>query len=346
MNLLSVLLPTYNEAGNLAPLVGEIKKTVPDAEIIIIDDASPDGTGETADRLASEYENVRVIHRAQKLGLSSAVLVGAAVSEGQFVAVMDCDMQHPPQLLAAMLKTAQSGADVVIASRYTEGGGSSAGIFRRALSRGATVVTHLMMPETRKIMDPLSGYFLCRRELLLKVRVPSGSYKILLPLIASMGLNKRIMEIPFVFAKRYAGKSKFGVSETVRFLYLLLNLSNYRLFKFVAVGVAGAIVNELLLFLLVPHMELLLASAAAIEASIVSNFAMNNVWTFARRKSSSLFSRFAKYNGIALIGAVTNITLLAVLVLARLEYLAANFVGIVAGFAANYLGSEHMVWKL
>lgn len=344
MAALTVEIPTYNEAANLPLLVEQLEQLPIDMEIVVIDDSSPDGTGEIAKALALKYGNVRVLERPSKAGLASAIFDGLSLVTTPFVAVMDCDLQHPADALPRMLDEAQRGADIVIASRYVRGGHSSQGIFRYALSKGATLLAHLLIPETRKIRDPLSGFFLFRKELLTSHVLAGKGYKLLLMLLARCR-RCNVAEIPYSFGRRRMGKSKLGPREMVNYLSLLLKLSDYRLLKFSAVGAAGAVLNEFLLYMLEPHLQLLMASGAAVEASIISNFAMNNFWTFSRKRNGSLLRRFFGYQAVAMFGAATNVAILGLLVLMHFEYLAANFVGISLGFAANYLGSEHVVWS-
>jgi len=343
MALLTVELPTYNEAENLPVIVHELEELAIDIEIVIIDDGSPDGTGKIAQELASRYGNIKVVEREKKEGIASAIAEGLKVASGKYVVVMDADGQHPVNMIPLMLERAAS-ADIVIASRYVRGGACELGFTRKLVSRVSTALAHLLIPETKKIMDPLSGFFLFRRELFSDDFVISDGYKILLIMLAGCR-NCSVVEIPYSFGNRMAGKSKFGLREMFRYVKLLFKLSDYRVLKFVLVGAIGAVINELLLFLLVHHIPLLFASAAAVEASIISNFVMNNTWTFAIRKRVNFLKRFVGYHGVAILGAAINIGLLALLVFMHFEYLGANLIGIMFGFTANYLGSEHLVWR-
>ncbi len=344
MTELTIVIPTYNEAGNLPVLVDRIEKLGLNCEILVVDDGSPDGTQEVARRLNDRFGNIRLLPRASKMGIATAVRDATLMSGSEFVAVMDCDMQHPPQLLPAMLAEAKSGTDMVIASRYARGGAPNMSAVRGVISKFATGLAHFMLPQTRNIKDPLSGYFLFRRKSVDIGRVSSRSYKVLLEILSARSI--RTVEMPFSFGTRYSGKSKLGPTELLRYIGLVLRLSDYRMAKFIAVGLAGMAINECLLFLLEPHAPLLLASGVAVEASIVSNFIMNNSWTFRKKIQGTMLSRLARYNAVMVAGALLNIGILGLLVFLHFEYLAANFVGIFFGFGANYLGSESIVWRL
>ncbi|EQD53755.1 Dolichol-phosphate mannosyltransferase, partial [mine drainage metagenome] len=219
---------------------------------------------------------------------------------------MDADLQHPPETLAKMIEEAKKGNDIIIASRYTNKGRiEKFGFFRRLTSRGATFLTHALLRETRNVKDPMSGFFIFRRNILDGKTIESSGYKVLLELLVKSGDGAKVTEIPYVFGQRTLGKSKLTVGENVKFISLLLMLSNYRPVKFLAVGLTGVAVNEGLLFLLhtFTPLSLLLAGAISIESSILSNFFLNNVWTFRDRKLGGWTRGVIKYNLVALPGA-------------------------------------------
>lgn len=164
---LSLEIPTYNEAGNLPVLIERLEGLDLDLEIIIIDDNSPDGTYEVAQGLAEKYHNIKTLKRPGKLGLASAISDGLKLASGNYVAVMDADLQHPPETLLKMFDEAKKGNDIIIASRYTDKGRiEKFGLVRRLTSKGATFLTHALLRETRSIKDPMSGFFIFRRSIL------------------------------------------------------------------------------------------------------------------------------------------------------------------------------------
>jgi len=154
---LSIIVPTYNEAENIGELIERIETSLKglDFEVIVVDDSSPDGTAEIAEELGRAYRNVKVIKRPRKMGLASAALEGMREAKYRLIAVMDADLQHPPELLPKLLERAKEGYDIVIASRYVKGGGVEGwSLWRRLISRGATLLAHALFLETRKVKDP------------------------------------------------------------------------------------------------------------------------------------------------------------------------------------------------
>lgn len=338
---LSIVIPTYNEAENIPLLIDRISKLNLDAEIVIVDDNSPDGTADVVKELSKKY-NVKLLKREGKQGLSSAVLDGIKIASNDIIAVMDADLQHPPEILPIMYEKIKNH-DLVVASRYIEGGRSKLGFVRNIISKGATFLAHLMLPQTRKVKDPMSGYFMLRKSCLNSNLNPVG-YKILLEILTKGDYNS-VVEVPYVFEPRLHGESKLGFGEILNYIKLLLKLSEYRPLKFAVVGVSGIGVNMGVLYILVAIGFLLsLAGLIAIESSIISNFILNDMWTFRDRKAGSFIKRCLKYHGAVALGGGVNLVTLLSLTSFGLNYMIANLIGIGLGFIANYLGSEVFVW--
>jgi len=221
---LTMVVPTYNERDRLAELVSELfaaaGRSAVSLELVIVDDNSPDGTGAVAEDLARTH-NVRVIHRAGKLGLGSAVVEGFAVASAEIVGVMDADFSHPPALVPRMLAVFRaSGADVVVASRYIPGGRTPNWPFkRRLLSRAACLLARPLSP----IRDAASGFFLIRRSIAQGVTIKAGGFKICLELIVR-GWPARLVEMPYRFDDREAGESKMSTREAAGYLVQLKDL--------------------------------------------------------------------------------------------------------------------------
>lgn len=225
---LSVVVPTYNERDRLQELVAALfdayARAGLDAELIIVDDNSPDGTGRLADQLAKSAR-IRVIHRAGKLGLGTAVIEGFTTSQAPIVGVIDADLSHPPVLLPRMLAIMQQqAADVVVASRYIEGGGTRGWPLGRLLmSRLACLMAAGLTP----VRDATSGFFLIRRELARGVTISAGGFKICLELLVR-GQPTSIIEVPYLFEGRTAGESKMNWKEAIGYVVQLRDLHRFR----------------------------------------------------------------------------------------------------------------------
>lgn len=211
--VLSVVLPTLNEAENIPVLVERLDALLKDIphEIIVADDDSLDGTWKVAEGLRGRFPQLRVLRRTKDKGLYPAVIEGFESAAGRYFVVMDTDLQHDETLVPKLLKAArEDGAGLAIGCRYMEGGSSAglSGPFRSILSRGGTWLAGLILP--RRIKDPMSGFFLIDRKLYEKIRSrlrPKG-FKILLDIVANLPAETKVAELPFVFRERHAGKSK------------------------------------------------------------------------------------------------------------------------------------------
>ena len=205
---ISIVVPTYNERDRLTDLVDAVfaayDEASIDGELIVVDDNSPDGTGALADSLAGRYR-IKVLHRAGKLGLGTAVIEGFEAASAAIVGVIDADMSHPPSLLPKMLAAMHdAGADVVVGSRYIPGGGTRNWEKSRLLmSRIACLMARSLTP----IRDATSGLFLIRRELARGVRISAGGFKICLELLVR-SRPKAVVEVPYVFVGTDRGREQ------------------------------------------------------------------------------------------------------------------------------------------
>jgi len=222
---LSVIVPTYNERDSLPHLLARLRAVQEQVglEVVVVDDASPDGTGELADGFARDGTlPVVVVHRGGKGGLASAAIDGARASHGEFVSVMDADLSHPPELLPDLARALAQGADVAVASRYIPGGGiEDWPMPRRAASRTATWLARAVLGL--RVRDPLSGYFAARRELLTHGPYMGIGYKLLVEVLATHP-RARVVEVPYRFIDRTHGTSKLSGGEVLDYLRLLLIL--------------------------------------------------------------------------------------------------------------------------
>jgi dolichol-phosphate mannosyltransferase len=217
---LSLVLPTLNEAANLDRMVRQVQAVLVafEYEIIVSDDNSPDGTGQIADQLAANDSRVRVIHRKITPGLSPAVVEGWQAARGDVFAVMDADLQHPPDVIASVAVAIQQGADLAVASRYVAGGEIPTWAFhRRFMSLLGTAAVRLALgPKVRGVTDPLSGCFAFRRSALDPSQLrPDRGFKVLLEVLAR-GDFHQVREVPYQFATRTRGESKLSLVVALR----------------------------------------------------------------------------------------------------------------------------------
>jgi dolichol-phosphate mannosyltransferase len=225
---LSLVVPTYNERDRLPELVRAIFAAYDaggvDGELVIVDDNSPDGTGQVADELAQRFP-IRVVHRAGKLGLGTAVIEGFTAATAEFVGVIDADLSHPPSLVPRMLAVLrQTGADIVIGSRYIPGGGTEGwDMSRRLMSTFACVLARGLTP----VRDATSGFFLMRRDRARGVTISAGGFKICLELLIRSE-PRLVIEVPYVFKGRRVGESKMNLKEATGYLRQLRDLYAFR----------------------------------------------------------------------------------------------------------------------
>ncbi len=233
----SVVVPTYNEAKNIVLLVDELVNIHNNQahdyyklEIIIVDDNSPDGTGNILDHLAKKYHgqkcSVIPIHRQGKLGLGTAVVAGFKQAKGSIVGVMDADLSHPPEIIHNMIEPILTdAAELTVGSRYVQGGGVEVWPWHRKLM--SRVATLLARPLT-KIRDPMSGLFFIKKDLLYGVDLGTEGYKIGLEIFVKTKY-KTFQEVPYLFRNREFGQSKLDTKENLRYLQELGRLYWYKL---------------------------------------------------------------------------------------------------------------------
>jgi dolichol-phosphate mannosyltransferase len=355
-NLISVVIPTYNEKDNIVPLVERLNCTFGDKkyEILFVDDNSKDGTIDVVSQLSAKYP-VKVMVRLNERGLATAVLHGFKYAKGNIIGVMDADLQHPPEINAELLKAVENGADMAVASRYVPGGGCpNWGLTRRIISRGAMSLAHVFLPTTRKVKDPMSGFFMFKRDGLDNVEFKPIGYKILLEMLV-MGKFQTVVEVPFIFEDRSSGRSKMKARQQIDYLKHIFSLMRrkgelVRFLKFIGVGLSGTIVNLGILRLVnaLTNWNGYIALIPGIEVSIITNFLLNDFFTFSDRragKTRSLFGRLLKYNLIALSGAAINYAVAAGLITVGLNIYIADFIGIVIAFLWNYFFSTVWAWR-
>jgi len=345
--LLSVVLPTYNEVDNVRTLVPALRVALEghDVEILVVDDASPDGTAEVA-----RSAGCRVIERTER-GLATAAVRGIEEARGTYVLVMDADWQHPPEVAARLLQRAlETDAGLVVGAREQAKGGF--GPVRRLISGGAALLALALPPVRRaRLTDPMSGLFLVRRDRVDTNLLRPHGYKVLLEILGRCDVG-RVEQVPYRFGARRAGDSKLGAAVIVQYLTHLAALAwahpdNQRLLRFAAVGATGVVVNLLILYGLtdLAGVYYLLSAAISVEASIVWNFFLNDRFTFHDRRRGHRLERLARFNAVSLLALVVNLSVLYILTSgAGLHYLLSEAIAIVVSFGANYAGNLHWTY--
>jgi len=227
---LALVIPTLHEAKNILPLLRRVRTSLDRCdvayEVIVVDDDSRDGIEEIIAGISAEDPRVRLIVRRGERGLAGAVLRGWEESEAPHLAVMDADLQHPPELLPRLWEQMDAGADLVVGSRYACGGSLRGWKpTRHLISRVAVWMTLPVQRAGLRACDPMSGFFMVRRSCIDGIGLQKSGFKILLEILAR-GEIRSVVEVPFTFGRRYAGASK--ATARVAFDYLALLLRLYR----------------------------------------------------------------------------------------------------------------------
>src|SRR5919106_1452048 len=335
--LLTLVIPTRNEAGNVPRLVRELGEALRgvDYRVVFVDD-STDETPAMIRDLSEEDGRISLIHRAsaeQDGGLSTAVAAGidAVANESEYTCVMDADLQHPPEKVRELLEKARStGADAVVASRYVRGG-SYAGLpgpVRKAISVGSKYLARIVFKEARKTSDPMTGFFLVRNEAISGIQFRPMGFKILLEILVCVP-ELKVAEVPLNFRARNAGVSKASLRQGLEYLAHIISLFWYvpsagRFWKFALVGASG----------------------------VLSNFLLNNAFTWRDVRHSSrihFLLRGALAYPVAIIALGANFAVyypIIKYISADFPYYAiAAFLGIVAGTSANFILSSRFVFR-
>jgi dolichol-phosphate mannosyltransferase len=369
---LSLVIPTYKESENIHNVVRILCQLLDELipgeyELIVVDDDSPDRTWEVAQSLIGEYPQLRVMRRQQERGLSSAVIRGWQAARGRILGVIDGDLQHPPEVLTQLLNAIEQGADLAVASRNVDGGGvSSWSVVRRFLSRGAQVLGLVILPGVLgRVSDPMSGYFMVRRDAIAGTTLNPIGYKILLEIIGR-GKVREIAEVGYVFCERKEGESKVTWKQYVEYLHHLLRLRLStsplkdfpiaRFLRFGLVGLSGVFVDMVMLYLLSDETTLGLpltrSKIIAGEIAIFNNFLWNDAWTFAdvsmqQQEWRQRMKRFLKFNVICLAGLMLNVLILNLIFnfLIRNRYIA-NLIAIAVATIWNFWVNLKLSWRV
>jgi len=352
---LSIVIPTYNEKENIQELIKKIQKEFKEnkinGEIIIVDDNSPDGTGKILEELKKKQKNIKIIHRKEKLGLSSAVLEGWKIAKGEILGVMDADLSHPAEKIKELFYAIKKEeADFTIGSRYIKGGKIKGWNFKRKLmSKTATL---LAKPFT-KIKDPMSGFFMIKKDCITNKKINPKGFKILLELIIKADY-KKIKEIPITFADRTKGKSKAGSKEIIYYLKNLVGYWKYRrkvvdeFFKFAFVGFIGTIVNLFFLYIFTELLGIyyLFSAIFAFLIAVVNNYFLNKIWTFKEGIKHKLISKGGKFLVVSLIALGINLIFLYLFTeILGIYYMFSQVLAIGISLIINFIGNKLWTFK-
>jgi dolichol-phosphate mannosyltransferase len=362
---LAIIVPTFNERDNIELLYNNIAATLKSVpfEFIVVDDNSPDGTAAAVKQLSRRYPNVRCIHRIGRRGLSSACIEGISASSAPFFAIIDADHQHDETVLPQMLAKAIAGDDIVVGTRYAGDGSVGEGL-SSAREKGSRLATRLSSLLTgTKLSDPMSGYFLMRRDVFEEIAgtLSNDGFKILLDVIVSAtryrettGETLKIGEVPYQFRPRHAGESKMSPLIVVQFLGLLLSKFSGGLLPtsfllFAMVGCSGVLVH--LATLATTH-ELLkwdftLAQLTATLVSMTTNFVLNNELTYSDKKlkGGRFWWGLVTFYAVCSFGTIANVSVATWIYAVSPELYLAGIAGALMSVVFNYSVTRIFTWR-
>jgi dolichol-phosphate mannosyltransferase len=358
---LSVVIPTLNERSNLESLIAKLDSAMGDIphELIIVDDESTDGTADLAKQIASRRPDVRCIRRVGRRGLASAVVEGMSASAAPFVAVIDADHQHDESILPRMLAAAREGAEIVVASRFLDEDGAQGAYssLRHVASRLANRIAQFA--SGAKLTDPMSGFFLLRRELFDRVApdlAPDG-FKILFDILVSARRRQKFIElreIPYRFRSRLSGESKMNLVVAAQFLGLVFSkftggLLPASFLLFSAIGASGVVVHLGVLTLASYWLrwEFTLAQLAATIVAMTTNFILNNHFTYPdqRLAGNRFWIGLLTFYGICSFGTIANISVATWIYAWEPVLYLAGIAGALMSVVFNYAVTRVVTWR-
>lgn len=362
---LAVIVPSFNERDNVGLLYDKVATALDGVpfEFIVVDDNSPDGTAEVVRDMARRFPNVRCIHRIGRRGLSSAVTEGISASAAPYFAVVDADLQHDESVLPQMLAKARAGNDIVVGTRYAGDGSVGAGLSttREAGSRFAIRLSNMITGT--KLSDPMSGFFLMRREVFEEVAptLSRDGFKVLLDIIVSATRfrtrNDRelsIAEVPYTFRERHAGESKMNPLIVIQFLGLLLSKlsrgilpTSFLLFSMV--GGSGVFVHMGALWIAGTFLDFNFTNSqiTATLVAMTTNYVLNNELTYSDKKlrGRRFWLGLLSFYAICSLGMLANISVAVQLFNEGGGFLLAGFVGAIMSVVFNYSVTRVFTWR-
>ena len=371
----SIIIPTYNESENIIQVLKSIGEHLPKdiaTEAIVVDDNSPDGTGKVVEDYINDTQTkvgytVDVIHRKTKSGLSTAILDGIQHSSGETVVVMDSDFSHPPKIIPRLIEEIKiSKCDIVIASRYTQGGKVSGWSAKRKLiSKTAKGIAKVGLGINES--DPMSGFFAFRRKILEGIKLDAIGYKMLLEILVKTK-GAKVKEIPYTFTNRVYGYSKLDTSTMLDYVRSVWRLYRYghkvkdsetrtsvrfisKAGRFFTVGLSGLFVNYLVSLLFVDaimNFWYIHATLIGILVSMSSNFILNKIWTFEDRnfEAKKTLIQYGKFIGFSSLGALIQLGMVYVLVdNYQFVYPLALMLAVITAASSNFILNKKWTFK-
>jgi dolichol-phosphate mannosyltransferase len=359
-----IVVPTYNERENIAPLVNALQTLFPamchEMSILIVDDNSPDGTADVVRTLQAQYSNLHLIE-AKKVGLGAAYVRGMRLALDVLIAdvvfEMDGDFSHKPADVPRLMAEIDGGADFVIGSRYVPGGSipSTWGWHRRLNSRIGNYVARYVAGIYR-VRDCTAGFRAIRASVLRRIdfsRLRAQGYAFQVALLHAAILHgARVREIPVDFTDRTAGESKLGLRDIVEFIinaWWIRFQSSKTFIKFAIVGASGVVVNlGIFTMLLTAGVGKFLASPIAIELSIFWNFFLNNYWTFRWRPTKDdVQIKGLKFNIVSILSLAVSYSTFILLsfLLPEIPPQVHQFVGIAPATLVNYFLNSYWTFR-
>jgi len=371
----SIIIPTYNESENIIQVLKSIGEHIPKdiaTEAIVVDDNSPDGTGKIVEDYINDTQNktgytIDVIHRKTKSGLSSAILDGIQHSSGETVVVMDSDFSHPPKIIPQLIEEIKTSKyDIVIASRYTEGGEVNGWSTKRKLiSKTAKGIAKAGLGVNES--DPMSGFFAFNRNILEGIKFDAIGYKMLLEILVKTK-SAKVKEIPYTFTDRTRGSSKLDSSTMFDYVKSVWKLYRYghttkvsdtrtsarfisKAGRFYTVGASGLLVNYLVSLLFadtIINFWYIHATVIGIAISMSSNFILNKIWTFEDRnfEARKTLAQYGKFVGFSSLGALIQLGMVYVLVdNYQFVYSIALILAVIIAASSNFIFNKKWTFK-
>ena len=352
--IVSIILPTYNEAENIKLIVPKISNVFKEnnitGEILVIDDNSPDGTEDVAKRMENEYP-VRVHGRKNERGLATAVMKGFELAKGDICVVMDADMSHPVEKIPEMIKPIIEGqCDATVGSRYIAGGNCENWSLKRIIiSKGAGFLARGVV----MLSDPTSGFMAFNKKIIDGVKLDPVGWKIVLEVIVKT--NARFKEVPIIFSDRQFGKSKLNYSAQKEYLLHLWKLYCFRypnilqFAKFCIVGLSGLLVDTGVLVSIVEFLSFdpRIAAIFAFLIAVSWNYLLNRFWTFNLAAKAKVFYSYISFVIICALGFGVRIGVMHLLIEyaemgRRPWYILSSILGIFVGTIFNFIGSKYI----